>query len=86
MEFTSFDNALRERLDDSAAGVINGAGPLPARVAAARTAMRAELSREAEAVGARLRFMLVVVTVVAAVFGAVVLGAASGRDAAPAAK
>jgi len=67
--------ALRDRLDDSAAAVINGTGPLAARIGAARTAMHAELQREADAIGSRLRFMIIVVTVLGAVFGAVILGA-----------
>jgi len=67
--------ALRDRLDSSAAAVINGTGPLAARVGAARTAMHAELQREADAIGSRLRFMIIVVTVLGAVFGAVILGA-----------
>lgn len=67
--------ALRDRLDDSAATVINGTGPLPARVAAARTAMHAELEHEASAIGDRLRFMIIVVTLLGALFGAIILGA-----------
>ena len=66
---------LRDQLDDSASAVIDGAGPIAGRVAAARSAMRAELVAEADAVGARLRLMLVVITVVGAGFGAAILGA-----------
>lgn len=76
--------ALRVRLDDSAAVVIDGAGPLEGRVTAARAAMRLELTREADAVAVRLRLMLGIVTLVAAVFGAMVIGAARGRDPSPA--
>ena len=68
---------LRDRLDDNAAAVIDGEGPLADRVATARAAMHAELEQEAAAVGARLRLELLVVTVVAAGFGMVVLGAAA---------
>jgi hypothetical protein len=71
---------LRARLDDSAAEVIDGTGPLDARVAAARAAMRAELTHEADAVGERLRLMLVIVTIVGAVFGAVVVGASRAKS------
>ena len=67
--------SLRDRLDDSAAVVIDGAGPLADRVATARTAMHAALEAEAVAIGGRVRLELVVVTVVAAGFGLVVLGA-----------
>jgi ActR/RegA family two-component response regulator len=66
---------LRERLDDSAPLVIDGTGPIAGRVAAARAAMHASLMHEADAVGDRLRLELLVVTVVAAAFGAVVIGA-----------
>ncbi len=69
--------ALRDRLDDSAGAVIDAAGPLAGRVAAARAAMRASLLHESEAVGGQLRLELAVVTAVAALFGAVLLGAAS---------
>lgn len=68
---------LRPQLDDSAAAVIDGAGPLEVRVAAARASMHTELLREADSVGTRLRLMIMVVTVVAAIFGAIILGAAS---------
>jgi hypothetical protein len=66
---------LRDRLDDSAAAVIKGTGPLAVRIAAARSAMHAELQHEADAIGDRLRFMIIVVTVLGIVFGAVILGA-----------
>ena len=69
-------DALRPRLDESAA-ILDGAGPIEARVASARAAMREELLREAAAVGDRVRLMIAVVTVLAAVFGAVVVGAAA---------
>ncbi len=68
---------LRPELDDSAAAVIDGTGPLDARVAAARTAMHAALLHEADSLGERLRMMIMVVTILAAIFGAVILGAAS---------
>lgn len=70
---------LREQLDDSAAIVIDGPGPIAARVIAARSAMRTELLHESDVVGARLRLMLIVITIVAAVFGAALLGAGKGR-------
>ncbi len=65
---------LRGRLDDSAATVIDGAGPIADRVASARTAMHTSLEHEAAALGGRVRLELLVVTVVAAGFGLVVLG------------
>ncbi len=68
---------MRARLDTSAATVIDGAGDLATRIAAARTAMHAEMQHEADAIASRLQLLVVVVTAVAAVFGAVIIGAAS---------
>jgi hypothetical protein len=68
-------DALRDRLDDSAATVIDGKGDLRDRVAAARASMRVDLQKEADAVAARLRLLVVVVTLVAALFGAIAIGA-----------
>ncbi len=68
---------LRDALDDSAAIVIDGPGPLPVRVAAARAAMHEEMRRDAAAIGSRLRLELAVVTVVAALFGSAMLVAAA---------
>ncbi len=64
---------LRDALDDSAAAVIDGTGPLPGRIAAARAAMHDEMRRDAAAIGSRLRLELAVVTVVAALFGSAML-------------
>lgn len=69
--------ALRERLDSSAAAVVDGGGDLVARVATARRAMHAEMQHEAEAIASRLQLMVLVVTAVGAIFGAAILGAAS---------
>jgi hypothetical protein len=68
---------LRTRLDDSASLVIDGTGPFAERVATARAAARASLLQESAQVGARLRLELLVVTLVAAGFGAVAIGAVS---------
>ena len=68
---------LREMLDDSAPAVIDGSGPLASRVAAARAAMHEAMRREADAIGSRVRLELVVVTLVAAMFGAAMLIAAA---------
>ena len=65
--------ALRARLDDSAPIVVDGPGPLPARVAAARATMHDAMRREAGAIGSRLRLELVVITVVAGAFGSAML-------------
>ena len=69
--------SLRERLDDSAPVVIDGAGSIADRVATARAAMHGALEAEAAAVGGRVRLELLVVTLVAAGFGLVVLGSVS---------
>ena len=78
--------ALRERLDDSAAVVVDGTGPIETRVNTARAAMRVELLHDSDAVAERLRWMLVVVTVLAAVFGSVVVGASRARGDGPGSK
>ncbi|WP_158743398.1 hypothetical protein [Acidisphaera sp. L21] len=67
--------ALRDRLDDSAAVVIDGTAPLAERVATARAAMHTALLHESEASGKNLRLMIIVVTLVAALFGLIILGA-----------
>jgi hypothetical protein len=69
--------ALRDPLDDSATTVIDGTGPLAARVAAARATMHDAMRHEADAIGSRLRLELAVVTVVAGAFGAAMLGTAA---------
>ena len=72
--------ALRDRLDDSAALVVDGTGPIEARVNTARAAMRAELLHDSDAVAERLRWMVVIVTVAGAIFGSVIVGASRGRS------
>ncbi len=66
--------ALKDRLDDSAAAFT----PLPANpdlaVAQERLAMRIRLRAEADAVASRMELMICVVTVMAAVFGAAIIG------------
>lgn len=69
--------SLRPRLESSAAAVVDGKGDLPDRVAVARTAMHAEMQHEADAIASRLQLLVVVVTAVGAVFGAVIVGAVS---------
>jgi hypothetical protein len=71
--------ALRPRLGDSAAMLLPPGGDMPARIAAERRAMHARFSAEADATAGRLRLMIAIVTVVAAVFGCVLLGAAQKR-------
>ncbi len=65
--------ALKDRLDDSAAALI----PLPAApeaaIAAERLAMRARFLAEADAIAARMHWMILIVTLMAAVFGAALM-------------
>lgn len=70
---------LRDQLDDSAAMVIDGAGPIAARVNAARAEMRVELLHDSDVLAARLRMLVIVITLVAALFGAAILGAGRGK-------
>jgi hypothetical protein len=65
--------ALRPRLDDSAGAVLPPGGDMQARVAGERAAMRARFRLEADATAARVRLMIGIVTVMAAVFGAAIL-------------
>ncbi len=71
--------ALKPRLDDSAPALF----PLPAdpvaAIAAERLAMRARFIAEAEATQYRMQLMVLIVTVMAAVFGSAIL--AFGRRA-----
>jgi len=65
--------ALQDRLDDSAAAVLPVGGDMAARIAAERTAMRARFLAEAAAVATRVRWLICVITVMAALFGVAVL-------------
>lgn len=71
--------ALRPRLDDSAAAVIDGTAPLDERVAAERSAARARFAADAAATDRRLLWLVCVITAMGAAFGAAVLGAATRR-------
>ena len=65
---------LREALGDSADAVLKGDGPIAPRVAAERAAMRVRFAAEADATAQSLRLLIVVVTLMAAIFGALALG------------
>jgi hypothetical protein len=71
--------ALRDRLDDSAAAVLTGDAPLAERVQAERLAMRARFDAEAAATDTRLRWLVCVVTLMAASFGAAIIGGMARR-------
>ena len=67
-------DALKDRLDDSAAAFT----PLPANpdsaVAAERVAMRSRLMADSVATASRMRLMIGIVTVMAAAFGSAIIG------------
>jgi hypothetical protein len=65
--------ALRPELGESADALLPPRGDMDARIAAERAAMRGHLLAEAASVAARTRFLLAVVTLMAAVFGVAVL-------------
>lgn len=65
--------ALRPRLGGSAAVLLPPSGDMEAKIAAERIAMRARLEAEADAVATRTRWLLALVTVLGAVFGAAIL-------------
>ena len=65
--------ALRPRLGESADLLLPAGGDMDARITHARAAMRTELTAEADEVATRTRWMICVITVMGAVFGAAVL-------------
>ncbi len=65
--------ALRPRLDDSAAVLLPYTPDLEARITRERPAMRRRFEAEAAAIARRLRLLVVVVTVMAIAFAAAVL-------------
>ena len=67
---------LRPVLGSLGSDVLDGTGPLADRVAAARAVVFDEERREAASVAYRTRLMLGVVTVLAAILGAGILGLA----------
>ncbi len=69
----------REALGDSAPAILDGSGPMAARVAAERPVMEARFAREAAAEAWRLRLTLVVVTALACGFGVVLMRLQRGR-------
>lgn len=69
--------ALRDRLGEDAAQILDAQGDLAQRVHTARIAAREHFAAEAEAVGARLRLLLAVVTAAGALFGMAMLNVGS---------
>ena len=66
--------ALRDALGDSADAVLIGNGPIEPRIDAERRAMRTRFAAEAEGTARRLRWLIVLVTLTGAGFGAIALG------------
>jgi hypothetical protein len=66
--------ALSDRLGEQADLVINGQGPLPQRVARARAAARAEAMTEGQAEASQMRLLVIVTSVVCAIFGMALSG------------
>jgi hypothetical protein len=66
--------ALNDRLGEQAAIVLSGTGPLPQRVAQARSAARAEAMVEGQAEASQMRLLVVVTSIVCAIFGMAVSG------------
>jgi hypothetical protein len=66
--------SLADSLGDSAPALTGDKAGLPARVAAERTRMHAEIAAEAAAVARRVRWLVVIVTVLGAVFACVIAG------------
>jgi hypothetical protein len=71
--------ALKARLDDSAGVLAGGTAGIAARVAAERLAMRERFAAEAAATGLRLRWLIVMVTLMGAVFAITMMGSGARR-------
>ena len=71
--------ALRPRLDDSADALLPIGGDMQARIAAERIAMHARLRIDGDATTRRLRWLIGAITIMAAIFGMMILGAAGGQ-------
>jgi hypothetical protein len=75
--------ALAPRLGDSAAPLAQGRGPWEDRIQRERAAMRARFLAEEQATALRLRWLVIMVNLMGAVFVAAVVGTMSRRPAAP---
>ena len=73
--------ALADRLGDSASALAGAPAGLADRVAKERLAMRARFAAEAGGLAAQLRLLIIVITVMGALFVALVVGGfSSGRN------
>jgi hypothetical protein len=66
--------ALSDRLGEQADLVLHGSGPLPQRIAQARAAARAEAMTEGQAEASQLRLLVIVTSIVCAIFGMALSG------------
>ncbi|MGE4482606.1 hypothetical protein [Acidocella sp.] len=67
--------ALRKAVDpDTATIVINGTGPLPARVAMASRNMQREAVAQARSAAYKIRLMVITMSVIGAIFGIMLMG------------
>jgi hypothetical protein len=66
--------------DDTAAIVMKGTGPLPARIAAAEINMKREVLAQARNSAYRIRLMVITMTVLAAMLGVALLGGERQQD------
>jgi hypothetical protein len=71
--------ALGPQLGESRAAVLEGSGPIEERIQRERVAMRARFITEERATETRLRWLIVVVTTMAAVFVIAMVGGLSRR-------
>ncbi len=67
-------NLVNATDEDTAALVLNGTGPVAARIAAARANMHREVLAEARSAAYRIRLMVITMTVLGACFGVALLG------------
>jgi hypothetical protein len=63
-------------MDDSAGVLVGGPDGIEARIAAERTAMRQRFLAESAATALRLRWLIVVATIMAAIFAMTMMGGA----------
>jgi hypothetical protein len=73
-------DALRDRLGDSADAILPAGADIDAKISRERVAMHARFLADQAATAAQLRLLIIVVTVMGAVFGAVLLNVSQRRD------
>jgi hypothetical protein len=73
-------SGLAGRLGDSAEALVGPPETLPQRIEAERHAMRARFTHEAEVIATRVRWLIAIVTIMAAVFAIVMLSRGRSRS------